>query len=106
MIIQDFDVKKVTLEEQYKSDAYETMTLYFIAPKEWLSDLYPDIVHTEISIEYPLNCPEASAATVMVSPQEISEIRTMRIMTGMTLNCLFLILKCYLGWQKHEYQSV
>lgn len=68
MIIQDFDVKKVTLEEQYKSDAHETMTLYFIAPKEWLSDLYPDIVHTEISVEYPLNCPEASAATVMVSP--------------------------------------
>lgn len=68
MIIQDFDAKKVTLEEQYKSDEYETMTLYFIAPKEWLSDLYSDIVHTEISVEYPLNCHEASAATVMVSP--------------------------------------
>ena len=25
-------------------------------------------VHTEISVEYPLNCPEAYAATVMVSP--------------------------------------
>ena len=61
MIIQDFDAKKVTLEEQYKSDEYETVTLYFIAPKEWLSDLYSDIVHIEISVEYPLNCPEASA---------------------------------------------
>lgn len=29
---------------------------------------YPDAVHTEISVEYPLNCPEAYAATVMVSP--------------------------------------
>lgn len=31
-------------------------------------ELYPDAVHTEISVEYPLNCPEAYAATVMVSP--------------------------------------
>ena len=50
MTIKDFDTKKVILEDQYKSDEYETMTLYFIAPKEWLEGLYPD------------------AATVMVSP--------------------------------------
>ena len=68
MIIQDFDTKKVTLEDLYRSDEYETMTLYFIDPKEWLSAIYDDIVHTEISVEYPLNCPEAFAATVMVSP--------------------------------------
>ena len=68
MTIKDFDTKKVILEDQYKSDEYETMTLYFIAPKEWLEGLYPDAVHTEISVEYPLNCPEAYAATVMVSP--------------------------------------
>ena len=36
MTIKDFDTKKVILEDQYKSDEYETMTLYFIAPKEWL----------------------------------------------------------------------
>lgn len=68
MTIKDFDAKKVILEDRYKSDEYETMTLYFIAPKEWLDGLYPDAVHTEISVEYPLNCPEASVATVMVSP--------------------------------------
>lgn len=68
MTIKDFDAKKVILEDRYKSDEYETMTLYFIAPKEWLDGLYPDAVHTEISVEYPLNCPEASAATIMVSP--------------------------------------
>lgn len=33
MTIKDFDTKKVILEDQYKSDEYETMTLYFIAPK-------------------------------------------------------------------------
>lgn len=69
MTIKDFDAKKVILEDRYKSDEYETMTLYFIAPKEWLDGLYPDAVHTEISVEYPLNYPEASAATVMVSPK-------------------------------------
>ena len=78
MTIKDFDTKKVILEDQYKSDEYETMTLYFIAPKEWLEGLYPDAVHTEISVEYPLNCPEAYAATVMI---------------GVTLSCLFQILK-------------
>ena len=36
MTIKDFDAKKVILEDRYKSDEYETMTLYFIAPKEWL----------------------------------------------------------------------
>ena len=45
MTIKDFDTKKVILE-----------------------DLYPDAVHTEISVEYSLNCPEAYAATVMISP--------------------------------------
>ena len=39
MTIKDFDTKKVILEDQYKSDEYETMTLYFIAPKEWLEGL-------------------------------------------------------------------
>lgn len=42
MTIKDFDAKKVILEDRYKSDEYETMTLYFIAPKEWLDGLYPD----------------------------------------------------------------
>ena len=71
MTIKDFDTKKVILEDQYKSDEYETMTLYFIAPKEWLPGPPPYAVSTtgtEISVEYPLNCPEAYAATVMVSP--------------------------------------
>lgn len=68
MIVENFDVKKVILEDCYKSDDYETMTLYFIAPKEWLEDIYPDAVHAEISVEYPLNHKEASSATVMISP--------------------------------------
>ena len=43
MTIKDFDTKKVILEDQYKSDEYETMTLYFIAPKEWLEGLYEKV---------------------------------------------------------------
>lgn len=66
--IKDFDAKKVTLEDWYKNDEYETMTLYFEAPKEWLNGLYPDAVSAEISVEYPLKYPEASEATVMISP--------------------------------------
>ena len=54
MTIKDFDTKKVILEDQYKSDEYETMTLYF---------------------------------------QEILERMDMRTMTGVTLSCLFQILK-------------
>lgn len=61
MTIKDFDTKKVILEDQYKSDEYETMTLYFIAPKEWLEGLYPDAVHTEISVEISAELPEACA---------------------------------------------
>lgn len=47
MTIKDFDTKKVILEDQYKSDEYETMTLYFIAPKEWLEGLYHDQTQRE-----------------------------------------------------------
>ena len=31
MTIKDFDTKKVILEDQYKSDEYETMTLWLTA---------------------------------------------------------------------------
>ena len=93
MTIKDFDAKKVILEDRYKSDEYETMTLYFIAPKEWLDGLYTDAVHTEISVEYPLNCPEASAATVMVSPTRDLGEDGYEDYDWSDLDCLFQILK-------------
>ncbi len=50
----EFDISKVMFDEQYKSDEYETVTLYFFAPKEWLGGLYPEAISAEISVEYQL----------------------------------------------------
>lgn len=63
-----FDIDKVKFEERFVNDELETVTLYFIAPKEWLGDLFPEAVHATISVEYPIAHPEASYASVMISP--------------------------------------
>ena len=70
----EFDISKVMFDEQYKSDEYETVTLYFFAPKEWLGGLYPEAISAEISVEYPVAHPEAIYATVMMSPTEIEQL--------------------------------
>lgn len=46
--------------------SYNALKMQYAIP--CCREVYPDAVHTEISVEYPLNCPEAYAATVMVSP--------------------------------------
>lgn len=66
--IFDFDISKVEFEERYENKEYETVTLYFMAPKEWLNGNFPEAVHSEISVEYPIDHPEAIYATVMMSP--------------------------------------
>lgn len=63
-----FDIDKVKFEERFVNDELETVTLYFIVPKEWLGDLFPEAVHATISVEYPIAHPEASYASVMISP--------------------------------------
>lgn len=63
-----FDIDKVKFEERFINDELETVTLYFIVPKEWLGDLFPEAVHATISVEYPIAHPEASYASVMISP--------------------------------------
>lgn len=63
-----FDIDKVKFEERFVNDELETVTLYFIAPKEWLGDLFPEAVHATISVEYPIAHPEARYASVMISP--------------------------------------
>lgn len=63
-----FDIDKVKFEERFINDGLETVTLYFIVPKEWLGDLFPEAVHATISVEYPIAHPEASYASVMISP--------------------------------------
>ena len=63
-----FDIDKVKFEERIVNDQLETATLYFIAPKEWLGDLFPEAVHAEISVEYPVAHQEARYASAMISP--------------------------------------
>lgn len=69
-----FDISLVKFEERFDSEEYNSSTLYFIAPKEWLGDSYPEAVHSEISVEYPFDfIPEANTATVMMSPTIVDE---------------------------------
>lgn len=69
----EFDIGKVMFDERYRNDEHETETLYFFAPKEWLGDSYPEAIHSEISVEYPIAHPEAIHATVMMSPTRVNE---------------------------------
>lgn len=71
--IPNFDVSKVEFEEKHENDVYGTTTLYFIAPKEWLEDLFPEADYTEISVEYPIDRPEAIYATIMMSPTQVGK---------------------------------
>lgn len=57
----EFDISKVMFDEQYKSDEYETVTLY------------PEAISAEISVEYPVAHPEAIYATVMMSPTRVTD---------------------------------
>lgn len=68
-----FDINEVKFEERFVNDELETVTLYFIAPKEWLGNLFPEAVHAEISVEYPITHPEARYASIMISPTKEDE---------------------------------
>ena len=67
-----FDISLVQFEERFDNEEYNTTTLYFIAPQEWLSTSYPEAIHSEISVEYPFGfIPEANTATIMISPTRL-----------------------------------
>ena len=70
-----FDINFVEFEERYDNEELGTTTLYFIAPKEWLGNSYPEAVHAEISVEYPFcsSSPEANNVSVMMSPTRKDE---------------------------------
>lgn len=69
-----FDISRVEFEEKFDSEEFNTTTLYFIAPKEWLGDSYPEAIHSEINVEYPLGfVPDAHEVTVMMSPTRADE---------------------------------
>lgn len=69
----EFDISKVMFDERYENKEYETVTLYFFAPKEWLGESYSEAISAEISVEYPITHPEAIYATVMMSPTRVTE---------------------------------
>ena len=48
-----FDVEQIKLEESYFSETYDSTTLYFTLPKEWVSSLYPEACAAELSVEFP-----------------------------------------------------
>jgi len=62
--------KRIRFDEKVVSEDYETITYYFIAPKEMLCNKYPDAETTEISVEVPMSCPEAKHASVCISPSK------------------------------------
>lgn len=53
-----FDVEQIKFEESYISKMYDSVTLYFTLPKEWVSKLYPEACAAELSIEFPRAHPE------------------------------------------------
>ncbi len=66
--IVNFDITKVTFEEKYESKECSTTTLYFIAPKEWLENLYSEAAHSKLSVEFPTDKPETCYTSVVISP--------------------------------------
>lgn len=72
MKIGDY-ISQIYLEDRYVSKLHETTTLYFVAPADLLDGKYPDAEFATISVEYPNAYPEASYASVMVSPSKYLE---------------------------------
>ena len=65
----------IKLDEIYRDEYNNTITLYFIAPKEMLNEYvntdYPEAIATEIAIEVPADHIEARYASVSISPTKI-----------------------------------
>lgn len=63
--------KLIVFDEEVVSQEYNTTTLYFIAPKQILTDRYPEANHTELSVEFPTKAPEPKFASVQISPTAV-----------------------------------
>lgn len=64
---------QIEFDERYDDEVSETTTLYFIAPKEMLSEYgynYPEAVSAEISIELPMGTLLAERACAAISPTD------------------------------------
>lgn len=62
-----FDIKQIELEESYFSEMYDSTTLYFTLPKEWVSSLYPEACAAELSVEFPGAHPEPAFAQALIA---------------------------------------
>lgn len=62
-----FDVEQIKLEESYFSETYDSTTLYFMLPKEWVSSLYPEACAAELSVEFPCAHPEPAFAQAEIA---------------------------------------
>lgn len=67
------DIHDIEFDERYENNEFNTVTFYFIAPKEYLNKLHPlgttipNTVSAEISIECPMDHIEANFASVMIA---------------------------------------
>lgn len=68
MIVKDFDISKLKLEDQWESELLGNTVLFFIAPKEWIADRYPEADSAEISCEFHTVEPTKGLISVMISP--------------------------------------
>lgn len=62
-----FDIEQIELEESYFSETYDSTTLYFTLPKEWVSSLYPEACAAELSVEFPCAHPEPAFAQAEIA---------------------------------------
>ena len=62
---------RIKFEERYDNCEYKTITLYFYAPKEYLTRDYPDAVSATISVEFPVGYADPAYASVMISPTNV-----------------------------------
>ena len=63
--------RRIKYDEAYIDDEEETVTFYYVAPKEFLLGDYPEAVSAEISVEFPTNHIEARYADVSISPIKV-----------------------------------
>lgn len=66
------DISKVEFEERYEGNLGNTVA-YFIAPKEFLGNKYPEAEHSTISIEWNDSNKDMNAYAVMISPTKDGE---------------------------------
>lgn len=46
---------RIQFDERYNNEEYEETTLYFMTHKDVLGGKYPEAVHAEISLHFPIN---------------------------------------------------